>query len=68
MKRAEDRWVRDPSTASFSCLPVKGGFDKANKFSDNDARMYKEHSADQRSKNVIMRQNFNLHKRTSYNL
>ena len=35
----EDRWVRDPSAASFGCLPGKGGFDKANKFSDNDARM-----------------------------
>ena len=42
----EDRWVRDPSAASFGCLPGKGGFDKANKFSDNDARMYQEHSAD----------------------
>ena len=42
----EDRWVRDPSAASFGCLPGKGGFDKANKFSDNDARMYKVHSVD----------------------
>ena len=31
--------MRDPSAASFGCLPGKGGFDKANKFSDNDARM-----------------------------
>ena len=38
--------MRDPSAASFGCLPGKGGFDKANKFSDNDARMYQEHSAD----------------------
>ena len=48
--------MRDPSAASFGCLPGKGGFDKANKFSDNDARMLQgtQCSADKRSKNVVM--------------
>ena len=49
--------MRDPSAASFGCLPGKGGFDKANKFSDNDARMYKEHSADKGIKKCNVKYN-----------
>jgi hypothetical protein len=52
--------VRDPSAASFGCLPGKGGFDKANKFSDNDARMLQGTQCRQEIQKLI-------HKRASYN-
>ena len=44
----EDRWVRDPSAASFGCLPGKGGLIKPINFRTTTRECYKEHSADKK--------------------
>ena len=44
----EDRWVRDPSAASFGCLPGKGGLIKPINSRTTTRECYKEHSADKK--------------------